>query len=103
LKSDKFIDEERYANAFVNDAYKFNKWGRMKIRQALAQKGISRKFTEAAIANIDEDEYLSLLKSLVEAKSRTLKQDDEYKRKAALFRFVASRGFEIELVEKVIG
>ena len=101
LVEDKFVDNERYARAFVSDAFKFNKWGRLKIRQALLAKGISEKLMTQPLSEIDETEYMSLLDSLLRAKLKSVHDDDEYKVKASVFRFAYSRGFEPELVEKV--
>ena len=101
LVADKFVDNARYARAFVSDAFKFNKWGRLKIRQALLAKGISEKLMTQPLSEIDETEYMSLLDSLLRAKLKSVHDDDEYKVKASVFRFAYSRGFEPELVEKV--
>ena len=103
LVEDKFVDNERYARAFVSDAFKFNKWGRLKIRQALLAKGISDKIMAEPLSEIDEAEYMSLLESLIKSKLKSVRGDDEYKVKASVFRFVYSRGFEPELVEKAWG
>lgn len=101
LVDDKFVDNARYARAFVSDAFKFNKWGRLKIRQALLAKGISEKLMLQPLSEIDETEYMSLLESLLRAKLKSVRDDNEYKLKASVFRFAYSRGFEPELVEKV--
>ena len=101
LVDDKFVDNARYARAFVSDAFKFNKWGRLKIRQALLAKGISEKLMSEPLSGIDETEYMSLLESLLRTKLKSVRDDDEYKLKASVFRFAYSRGFEPELVEKV--
>ena len=103
LVEDKFVDNERYARAFVSDAFKFNKWGRLKIRQALLAKGISDKIMAEPLSEIDESEYMSLLESLLKSKLKSVRGDDEYKVKASVFRFAYSRGFEPELVEKAWG
>ena len=101
LVDDKFVDNARYVRAFVSDAFKFNKWGRLKIRQALLAKGISEKLMLQPLAEIDDSEYMSLLENILRAKLKSLRGDDEYKVKASVFRFAYSRGFEPELVEKV--
>ena len=101
LVDDKFVDNARYARAFVSDAFKFNKWGRLKIRQALLAKGISEKLMSEPLSGIDETEYMSLLESLLRTKLKSVRGDDEYKLKPSVFRFAYSRGFEPELVEKV--
>ncbi len=101
LVVDKFVDNARYARAFVSDAFKFNKWGKLKIRQALLVKGISERLIDESLAQINADEYMSLVESLIRSKLKTARNDDEYKVKASVFRFAYSRGFEAELVEKV--
>lgn len=101
LVDDKFVDNERYARAFVSDAFKFNKWGKLKIRQALLAKGISDKIMSEPLAEIDDAEYMSLLENVLRSKLKSVRGDDDYKIKASVFRFAYSRGFEPELVEKV--
>ena len=103
LVSDKFVDNARYARAFVSDAFRFNKWGKLKIRQALLAKGISENLMTEPLSEIDDSEYMSVLESLLKAKLKSVREDDEYKIKASVFRFAYSRGFEPELVEKVWG
>ena len=43
LLRDRYVDDERFAHAFVNDKVKYNKWGRRKIEQALWQKGVDEE------------------------------------------------------------
>ena len=40
LVQERFIDEQRYAVAFVKDKFRFSGWGRIKMRYALQQKRI---------------------------------------------------------------
>lgn len=103
----RFIDGERFARSFVHDKYRFDRWGRQKIRFALRQHGIAPDIIEASLAEIDEEEYCRILKSLVEAKARTLAAEtDAYKKKDRLFRYAVSRGFEpgcvLAAVSKVV-
>jgi regulatory protein len=101
LKSEKFIDHQRYAKAFVNDKFKFNKWGKIKIYQALKAKNIESEIAREQLENIDEDEYLEMLKILLKAKNKQIKETDLYKRKASIFRFGMSKGFEFEIISQV--
>ena len=41
LEQEKYIDEERFCRAFIHDKYRFAKWGKMKIAQAIIQDGWS--------------------------------------------------------------
>ena len=49
LEREGFVDEARYARAFVHDKTLYNHWGRMKTRQALAIKNISNEHIEQAL------------------------------------------------------
>ena len=102
LVKEGFIDESRYAHAFVHDKVRFAKWGRVKIAQALWQKRIPQDITDAALESIDDDEYLAALRDVVKAKFRTVKGATEYERKMKTMRSVCSRGYEPALVRKVL-
>lgn len=102
LVKEGFIDESRYARAFVHDKVRFAKWGRVKIAQALWQKRIPQDITDAALESIDYDEYLAALKDVVKAKFRTVKGATEYERKMKTMRSVCSRGYEPALVRKLL-
>ena len=97
-----FIDESRYARAFVHDKVRFAKWGRVKIAQALWQKRIPQDITDAALESIDDDEYLAALRDVVKAKFHTVKGATEYERKMKTMKSVCSRGYEPPLVRKVL-
>lgn len=102
LVKEGFIDESRYARAFVHDKVRFAKWGRVKIAQALWQKRIPQDITDSALESIDYDEYLAALRDVVKAKFRTVKGATEYERKMKTMRSVCSRGYEPALVRKLL-
>ena len=89
-----FLDDTRYARAFVKDRFAFNGWGRVKIAHQLRLKGISTTDIEQALTTIDEDRYRDRLAELLRAKWRTVKGREPRAAWAALMRFAASRGFE---------
>ena len=97
-----YIDESRYAAAFVHDKVRFAKWGRAKIAQALWQKRIPAGVADAALASIDEDEYMAALKDVVASRYRQTKGATEYERKIKTMKSVCSRGYEPALVRKVL-
>lgn len=102
LTDERFIDEIRYCRSFIKEKLRFNKWGKKKIMQALWQKQIPSAICEEELARIDEEEYLSLLRSLLAAKKRTLKANTEYERNGKLVRFAVSRGFEMEIILRCV-
>lgn len=96
-----YIDEQRYANAFVNDKFRFNKWGKLKITHALRQKKIPTVVIQIALDTLDEDAYSHVLLQLIEAKKKTVK-GTAAQQKAAVMRFAVSRGFELDLVLRLL-
>ncbi|MCR8911221.1 RecX family transcriptional regulator [Barnesiella sp. ET7] len=98
LVQERFIDEQRYAVAFVKDKFRFSGWGRIKMRYALQQKRIDGSDIDHALATLDEEQYNDRLLELLQAKSRSIRDDDPEARRAKLFRFATSRGFESTLI-----
>lgn len=98
LKKEKYVDDGRYAIAFVKDKYRFNQWGRMKIVQALRLKQISSVDIKLALEEIDDTEYSDILMSVIRRKLPTIKAVNDYERKGKLVRFAAGRGYEMEKI-----
>lgn len=95
LIQEKYIDEERFCRAFINDKYRFAKWGKYKIGRALQQKEIPPSICRIALDEIDEEEYLAILRKLLAAKRKTIRAKNEYEQNGKLIRFALSRGFEM--------
>lgn len=94
LLKEKFIDENRFAKSFVNDKLRFNKWGRIKIGYELQKKNIPSAIRNEALDEIDEQEYLEILTSLLKSKMRSVKGKDARDTYYKLLRFAAGRGFQ---------
>ncbi|HEY5591166.1 MAG TPA: regulatory protein RecX [Paludibacter sp.] len=102
LISEDFINEKRYCTYFVKDKFRFNKWGKIKISYAMKQKGMSNDQINNALGTIDDGEYEELLASILKTKLVGLKYEYEYEKQGKLFRFAQSRGFESNVIERVI-
>lgn len=96
LKKNQFLDDNRYAQFFVKDKLKFNRWGRIKIAYALRQKKIKAEIIENAIGTIDESLYEEILDQLIAAKTKTVGNIHQAAGKAKILRFAAQRGFTSE-------
>jgi regulatory protein len=102
LISEDFINEKRFCIYFVRDKFRFNKWGKIKISYTLKQKGISNKLINSSLSTIDEGEYQEMLASILKTKLVGLKFEYEYEKQGKLFRFAQSRGFENNVIDRVI-
>jgi regulatory protein len=100
LEKEQFIDNERYTRSFINDKIRFDKWGKLKIKQALYFKQIPPKVVNRGLEEVDEEEYLSVLRDLLEKKKKTICAKDEYEQKGKLIRFALGKGFEMKDAEK---
>ena len=98
LKKEKYVDNRRYAIAFVRDKYRFNQWGRIKIAQSLRLKQIDSEEIKLAMGEVDEAEYLDILTSVIRRKLPAVKAVNDYERKGKLVRFAVGRGYEVEKI-----
>jgi regulatory protein len=97
------VDDRRYAEAYVRDKYRFNKWGRIKIAQGLRMKGVDSEAISNAMGAIDENEYQEILRNLIRAKRKSTRGKNEYEINGKLCRFAIGGGFEYEAIRQCLG
>jgi len=97
-----FLDERRYVEAFVRGKMKYNKWGKIKIRAELRAKSISQTLIDEYINAVDQDEYMDILSTIISKKALTLQANEHEKNLMKLERYALSKGFEHDLVFKVV-
>jgi regulatory protein len=98
LRAEGFLDEHRYATAFVRDKIKFEHWGVIKIRYYLRQKGIAQAICDQSLGEIDHNEYRAMVGREMEKKRKTL-HGAPREIWAKLARYGASRGYEMEVMQ----
>jgi regulatory protein len=98
LKKEKFVDEQRYASAFIRDKIKFDRWGVVKIKMMLQQKGISKTISDDLLKQIDRNEYKEMIGRELAKKRKSLK-GTPYEIWAKLARYGSSRGYELEYMQ----
>lgn len=105
LIDEKYIDEERYSRAFINDKMKYNRWGKKKVAQALYMKGIPSAVYQSMLDEMADEEYEETLMPLLQSKLRTLqgKNLSDYELKGKLLRFALQRGFTYDQASACIG
>lgn len=102
LVSERYVDDERYARAFVHDKIRYNKWGQRKVEQALWQKRIDDDIRQQVLSEVDDEEYLSVLRPLLKQKRRSTKADSDYELNQKLMRFALSRGFTYDIIRQCL-
>ncbi|MTK53706.1 regulatory protein RecX [Paludibacter sp.] len=102
LVEQKYIDNERFCSAFVNDKLRFNKWGKLKITQALRMKKIPDSLLERVFSEMDVSLYEQTLSELLRKKVREVKAASDYERRGKLLNFALQRGFEYDVADRLI-
>lgn len=102
LIKERYVDDERYARAFVMDKIRYNKWGRRKVEQALWMKRIDKSIQERVLSEVDDEEYVSALRPLLKQKQRSTKAASDYELRQKLIRFALSRGFGFDIIRQCI-
>ena len=102
LIEERYVDDRRYARAFVKDKIRYNKWGRRKVQQGLWMKRIDKEIQDEVLNEIDEKEYLEVLKPLLKQKRKSIKANSDYELNQKLVRFAYGRGFTFEIIRQCL-
>ena len=89
-----YINEARYARAFVHDKTLYNGWGRIKTAQQLRAKGICTAYINEAMTCITDAQYAEVFQKALRSKQRSVKGDSDYEVRQKLARSLIARGFE---------
>lgn len=89
-----YIDEGRYARAFVHDKILYNGWGRVKVAQHLCAKGVCPAYIQEAMPCITEEQYAEAFQKVLRSKLRSVKGETDYEVRQKLARSLIARGFE---------
>lgn len=102
LVKERYVDDERFARAFAKDKVRYNKWGRRKVEQTLWQKHIDEDIRKNVLNEIDDEEYLSVLRPLLKQKRKSTKAQNDYELNQKLMRFALGRGFTFDIIKQCI-
>ncbi len=104
LISMNYLSEERFAKTYAGSKFRQKKWGKRRIKQELSRRGLTDYNIDQGMGEIDETAYEEALKDLLEKKQEQLArtESDARKRKQKLVRYALSKGYESELVWRII-
>ena len=102
LIGDNFLNEERFAKAYVQGKFRQKGWGRIKIKQGLKFKKVPDSLIKKALLTIDGDDYITMLIKVLNKKNALLTEKDDYKRRYKLQQYALGRGYESDLIADVL-
>lgn len=104
LLKDKFVDEERYARAYVRDKIGCASWGRRKIEQGLKAKGIPKEIIEEALQQVEPERQAEKLETMLYRRFLREREKSKgvYELRTKLFRWAMGRGYDYEEVQGIL-
>lgn len=102
LVRERFVDDRRYAEAYVREKVRFSGWGRFKIRAALRAKRIDESIIEEVLGQVDGASMREKLEHRLQMKMARTKARDEYDLRGKLLRYGAGLGFDTDTVLEVV-
>lgn len=98
LIDEKYVDDQRFAEAYVRDKTRFNHWGRIKTTMMLRQKRVSQSTINKAFDELDVNEYYAAMEHELLKKMRQHKALPKFERNQKSAYSVIQKGFEPSLV-----
>ena len=99
---DKFVDEQRFSESFCRGKFRIKRWGKVKIKNELKIKKISKNCIDKGLLQIENKEYLEVLKYLYIKKRNSLKDTNQFIRKGKIAKHLQQKGFESKLIWELI-
>jgi regulatory protein len=100
LVEEEYLNEERFAISYASGKSRNNGWGRIKIKHALGQKGVSNYCILKALRSLDESEYRARFKRIADKKWHALQSEKNiFVKKNKWLQFLMQRGFEQAIIE----
>lgn len=102
LIEDDYLNEERFALAFVKGKFRIKKWGRIRLKAELKKRKISKYLIKTALEQISEKDYLFTFEELANRKANSIKADSILLKKKKLADYLIYRGWESSLVNNKV-
>jgi regulatory protein len=98
LITDGFLNEERFAKAYAGGKFRMKKWGKLKIKNELEFLGLTKNCINRGLKEIEPADYSKTLKALIRKKSTEMNEENRFKKRDRVARFVIGKGYEPEMV-----
>lgn len=102
LITENFINEERFAQAYVGGKFRIKKWGRLKILQGLKQHRISDYCIKKGMQEISDEDYLSTIESLIDKKRSSINVENQFVANQKIAAYLHQKGFETNLIWEIL-
>ncbi len=105
LLEDKYINDENYAEIFINSMKNYKTWGRFMMKKKLYEKKLPKDLIEQKLEElVSEDDELEIATRYLQKDFKDIKliKKLEYQNRQKWVRKLMSRGFGMDVVTKLI-
>ena len=102
LEEDDYLNEMRFVESYINGKVFIKGWGRIKVINMLRKLKIPSDLINRGIEAVDEEEYLKLLSRAADKYCEYHRLSDKAEDKNKAYKFLINKGFESDLVSKII-
>lgn len=102
LKTEKYIDDARFAKTYARSKFNNNQWGRKRIMMELKSRDVDASAIDLALNEIKEKDYLQTIEKLAEKKWQQIKTGEIFIKKQKTAAFLVNKGFETDLAIRTI-
>jgi regulatory protein len=105
LIAQNYLSEERFAKSYAGGKFRQKNWGRRRIKQELTRRGLTDYTIRQGMSEITDKAYEETLRELLVKKLSALERSESnlMKRKQKLVRYALGKGYESELVWRLVG
>ena len=93
-----FLNEERFAKAFVRGKFRIKKWGKQRLQLELKRKNINKTIVSIALKEISDENYIKTFSDLAEKKLESIRERNSQKKRKKLADYLFYRGWESQLI-----
>lgn len=103
LIEENFINEERFASAYVRGKFNQKGWGKQKILRGLNKHDVSEYIMRTALSEISDHDYNSKAQKLIEKKINSLGSSNmTYQMSQKVFRYMYQKGYESSIINQIL-
>lgn len=97
-----FLNEQRFANAFVGGKFRQKKWGKNKIIRELQTRQINETCIRKALKEIEDSDYTITIEKTAIKYAKNIKTGNIFTQKQKTLKYLLSRGFEYEQCHTIV-
>ena len=93
-----FLNEERFALAYVKGKFTIKKWGKTRLKAELKKRNISTYLIKIALKQISDEDYIATFEEIANKKVNSIKANSILLKKKKLADYLFYKGWESSMI-----